>query len=72
MVTKKKTGAAVAFFLHKRVTKMRARESYWVTIESVNGEPLFTSEKYVNKADALNAVNLVSPGAPVNGPDAPA
>jgi uncharacterized protein YegP (UPF0339 family) len=64
MVTSKKFVAK----LHKRVTKVRKTESFWVTIEAMNGEPLFTSEKYVNRADAVHALQLVVPGVPDNMP----
>jgi len=60
-----KEKATVVFKLHRRVTKVRARESWWVTIEALNGEPLFTSEKYVNEADAMHAADLVQLGVSV-------
>jgi uncharacterized protein YegP (UPF0339 family) len=56
-MTKGNSNVSVA--LHRRATPFRKKESYWATISAANGEPLFTSEKYVNRADAIHALELV-------------
>jgi uncharacterized protein YegP (UPF0339 family) len=54
--------------LHRRSTPFRKRESYWTTISSTNNKVLFTSEKYVNKADAIHGLQLVVMGVPDDMP----
>lgn len=54
----------VIYKLHHRVTKIRKSESWWATIDGLNGETVFHSEKYVNQADAVHAIELVAGSVP--------
>jgi uncharacterized protein YegP (UPF0339 family) len=54
----------VIYKLHMKATAFRKKERFWATIEGLNGETVFTSEKYVNRADAVQAIKLVAGKVP--------
>lgn len=54
----------VIYKLHMKATPFRKTEKFWVTIEGLNGQIVFWSEKYVNRADAVHAIELVGGKVP--------